>query len=74
VRVEVPGRLPAGAAVAAEVEGDHAPAGQPLGQPPVAEAVGADPVQADDRRAGRVAELVGVEDQPSGSSPLPDGR
>jgi len=60
--------------VAAQVEGDQPAAGQPVREPAVAEPVGVDAVQADDRRARRVAELVGVEDQSSGSSPLPEGR
>lgn len=60
--------------MAAQVEGKDPPARQPLGQPAEAEPVGVDAVQADDRGARGVPELVGVEDQSSVSSPLPVGR
>ena len=78
---EVPGRLPVGVAVAAEVERDDASARQALREPPEAAAVRVDPVQADDGRALRVAPLVALEDQASfpsvvcsASSPWPESR
>jgi hypothetical protein len=74
VRVEVPRRLPLGAAVAAEVDRDDALPGQPLGEPAEALPVRVDAVQAEDGRSARVAPLVRLEDQSSVSSPCPDGR
>jgi hypothetical protein len=74
VRGEVPRRLPAGVAVAAEVDRDDTSFGQPLGEPAEALPVRVDAVQAQDRRASRVAPLVRVEDQSSVSSPCPEGR
>lgn len=59
--------------MAAQVEGDDAPARQPLRQPAEAEPVGVDAMQADDRGALGIPQLVRVEDQSSVSSPLPDG-
>jgi len=60
--------------MAPQVEGDDPPAGQALRQPAEAEPMGVDAVQADDRGACGNPQLVGVEDQSSVSSPLPDGR
>ena len=57
-----PGRLPLGAAVAAEVRRQDAMVRQRLlRQPPVARAVGGDAVEADDGRRVRVAPFVQVE-------------
>jgi hypothetical protein len=63
--------------VAAEVDGDDASSGEPLGEPPEPVTVRVDAVQADDGRAPRLAPLVRVEDQSSvssASSPMPEGR
>jgi hypothetical protein len=74
---EVPGRLPVGVAVAAQVDGDDAPVGETLCEAAIALPVGIDAVQANDARAVRVAPLVRVEPQSSlssASSPVPEGR
>jgi hypothetical protein len=76
VLLERPRRLPARAAVAAQVGRDDVPppgepvAGEPLEPLPVRR----DPVEADERRRRRIAPLVEVQLQLSASSPLPEGR
>ena len=64
VLLEVPGRLPRRARVAAQVERDDAEAiGQAFGQPLEVPAVAGDAVQADERRQARIAPLVAGEAQ-----------
>jgi hypothetical protein len=76
VRLEVPGRLPGGRAVASKVERDDPAAAREArgeSREPVSPRV--DAVEADERRRVRVAPLDVVEDRYSASSsPFPEGR
>jgi hypothetical protein len=76
VGLEIPGRLPGGRAVAAEVERDDAVAvGETRGEPREAVCAGVDAVQADDRRRLGISPFGVVEDRyPASSSPFPEGR
>jgi hypothetical protein len=73
---DVPGRLPAGAAVTAKVRRDDVvPIDELLGELAEPAAVRRDAVQTRHRRQARFAPLVGVQLHASSpSSPLPDGR
>ena len=70
-----PGRLPARAAVAAQVGSDDVETLRPvlLREPPEALAVTGDAVQADERRRAGIAPFVRVQFHAVASSPLPEG-